>query len=45
MDRGDNTETLGDDAQESSLRAGYTVMTGNAENGNILKRPFTVTPL
>lgn len=33
------------EAQEPSLRAGCTVMTGNAESGNILRRPFTETPL
>lgn len=33
------------EAQEPSLRAGCTVMTGNAENGNVLRRPFTANPL
>lgn len=45
MDRWDNAETQWNDAQEASLRAGYIVMTGNAESGKILKRLFTATPL
>lgn len=33
------------EAQEPSSRAGCTVMTGNAESGNVLRRPFTANPL
>lgn len=45
MDREDNAGAQWNEAQESSLGAGYTIMTGNAESGKMLKRPFTATPL